>query len=91
LVNAHQRSVVANWTRSNLLETPILWSGTQELRGTADGGKTWTRLSELEKSPCDVFSLRQNDVAQRLVCVFHDGSIHSTGLNGEWTLERVVY
>ena len=65
--------------------------GTQELRSTTDGGKTWTFLNELKQSPCNVYSLRQNDVAQRLICVFHDGSIHSAGMTGEWTVERVVY
>lgn len=62
-----------------------------EVHGTTDGGKTWSRLSTLPKAPCDLRSLRQNDVQKRILCVFHDGSIHSAGMQGEWVPERIVY
>lgn len=69
----------------------MTWSGTQEIRSTTDGGKTWTRVNELSKSPCDVRTVRQNDVQKRLFCVFRDGDIYSTGMQGEWFLERMTY
>ena len=43
------------------------------------------------KFPCDVRSLRQNDVQKRILCVFHDGSINSSGMQGDWVPERIVY
>jgi hypothetical protein len=67
------------------------WSGAQELRSTADGGKTWTVVNKLDKSPCDVRSIRQNDVQKRVVCVFNDGNIYSSGATGSWVLERSAY
>ncbi|MFC4311245.1 hypothetical protein ACFPN2_19255 [Steroidobacter flavus] len=62
-----------------------------EVHATTDGGKTWSLLSTLPKSPCDLRSLRQNDVQKRIFCVFHDGSIHSAGMQGGWVPERIVY
>jgi hypothetical protein len=69
----------------------LTWSGTQEIRSTTDGGKTWTRVNELPKSPCEVRTLRQNDAQKRLLCVFRDGNIYSTGMQGEWSLERAAF
>jgi hypothetical protein len=67
--------------------------GTPDLvvEATTDAGKSWSRVNTLPKFPCDVRSLRQNDVQKRIFCVFHDGSINSSGMQGDWVLERIVY
>lgn len=67
--------------------------GTPDLlvEATADAGKSWSRVNVVPKFPCDVRSLRQNDVQKRIFCVFHDGSINSSSMQGDWVPERIVY
>lgn len=67
--------------------------GTPDLvvEATTDAGKSWSRVNTTPKFPCDVRSLRQNDVQKRIFCVFHDGSISSSGMQGDWVPERIVY
>lgn len=61
-----------------------------QLHRTADGGKTWSLVNRMERFPCDLRTLRQNDEHKRIICVFHDSNIYSSAMQGHWTAERAV-
>jgi len=90
IAKAQSLSMFDSSTGVAILPVSHAFTGDQDLYSTHDAGHSWTKVSSLPNTPCNIASIQANDVQRRIICAFRNGDIYSAGLDGEWRREREV-